>query len=253
MKTFFGYKKNQTRVYLENGHQLPITVVSVSPLVVTQLKTFEKDGYQAIQLGIGEKKPSRLNKPTKKHLERAGVKTAPLHVREVVVEKMAEVKPGDQIKVDDILAEGDQVKVAGVSKGRGFTGVMKRWHFAGGPRTHGQSDRPRSPGSIGQGTTPGRVFKGKKMPGRSGGVRIMVQKLTVVKIDLEAQEIWLKGQIPGKSGGLIEITKTGVDKNFVPVLKSGSSLSVEVVAAAKKAEDKKEKEAVESAKNGKKE
>lgn len=242
MKKVFGLKKNQTRVYLENGRQLPVTAVAVLSAVVTQIKTAEKDGYNALQLALGSKRRPKMNKPTSTHLKKAEVTSAPLYLREVKVDNPAEYQLGQTIDAFSILKKGDQVRVAGMSKGRGFTGVVKRWGFAGGPKTHGQSDRQRAPGSIGQGTTPGRVFKGKHMAGRSGGERVMIKGLTVVDYDQETKILLLKGLIPGVSKGLVEIEKTGTDTRFSPVLKAGAQLKIEVDASAQKAKAKAEKE-----------
>ena len=237
MKTVFGIKKNQTRVYLEDGRQLPATVVKVLPATVVQVKTMEKDGYSSLQLGLGQGKVRLVNKPLQGHIKKAK-KEAFLYLREIRTEKDSELKPGDEVKLIEILTEGDKVNAVGTSKGTGFTGTMKRWNFAGGPKTHGQSDRPRSPGSIGQGTTPGRVFKGKKMSGRAGGERVMIQGLSVVKIDVNEDLIWLQGLIPGKPGGLVEIQKAGRETRFSPVLIKDNLLSIEVQAAQNKAEKK---------------
>ena len=193
--------------------RVPVTVVKAGPCVVTQIKTLQKDGYWAIQLGFGEKKIKNIKKPVLGHLK--GVvqgKTAPRFLREVRLDKEPQFKVGDKISVADIFKPGDLVAVTGTSKGKGFAGVIKRWGFAGGPATHGQSDRQRAPGSIGQGTTPGRVHKGKKMPGRMGGERVTVKNLRVISVDPRANEITLSGPIPGVPGGLVMIRKIASGK-----------------------------------------
>jgi len=198
--------------------RVPVTYVKLGPCIVTSIKTKEKDGYWAVQIGFGEKRLGQTTKPTRGHLRLAlrnlpkGNKKMPRYLREVRVDKKPDVKVGDIVKVSDVFKKGDLVVVTGISKGKGFAGVIKRWGFAGGPRTHGQSDRQRSPGSIGQGTTPGRVHKGKKMPGRMGTDRISVKNLLVVIMNSEENEIGLSGPIPGSRNGLVTIKKIGSGK-----------------------------------------
>lgn len=194
--------------------RIPVTLVKVGPCVVTQVKSSEKDGYWAVQLGFGNKKTTSITKPQLGHLKDAikDTKVAPRFLREVKLSKDPELKVGQEINISDVFKKGDLVSVTGISKGKGFAGVVKRWGFAGGPRTHGQSDRLRAPGSIGQGTTPGRVHKGKKMAGRMGAERVTVKNLVVVEVDAEKNELKLSGPIPGGLGGLIMINKIGSGK-----------------------------------------
>ena len=182
---------------------VPVTMIQAGPCSVTQIKTNENDGYQAVQLGFDPVK--KLNKPEAGHL-----KDNPLarHLREVKADDISEFNLGQQIKVD-IFEPGELVDVIGKSKGRGFAGVMKRHGFAGGPRTHGQSDRARAPGSIGGGTTPGKVYKGMKMAGHMGNARITVKNLEVIQVDPERNLLLLKGGVPGAPNGLLMIRRTG--------------------------------------------
>ena len=207
IKTVLGSKGKMGQTYV-SGIRVPVTSVSIAPSVVTQVKTNEKDGYWGIQIGFGERRIKSTSKPLQGHLKKTSTKEfSPKFLREIRLESQAEVNVGDQVKPSDIFKVGDKIAVKGVSKGKGFAGVVKRWHFAGGPKTHGQSDRQRSPGSIGQTTTPGRVFKGKHMAGRMGGDGVTVKNLHVISIDPEKNEMFVSGPIPGKFGDLLKITK----------------------------------------------
>lgn len=208
MKTYYGIKQTMTQTFDKAGKRLPVTVVSVKPMKVTQVKQNDRDGYEALQVGVGERRVKTISKPLRTHLKVAEGDKAPRYVRELRGVS-GESEGMTEIKITDVFKVGDRVAVAGVSKGRGFAGVIKRWGFAGGPKTHGQSDRQRAPGSIGQGTDPGRVHKGKKMPGRFGNQRFKIQNLLVIKIDEAAEELWLSGPVPGARGALLEIKKTG--------------------------------------------
>lgn len=196
------------------GTRVPVTRVSVGPCIVTHIKTEAADGYWAVQLGFGEKKIKNTTKPLKGHLGGAieKGKSAPRFIREVKLEEKPDFKKGDVVSISDVFKKGDVVSVTGVSKGKGFAGVVKRWGFAGGPKTHGQSDRWRAPGSIGQGTTPGRVRKGKKMPGRMGHDTIYVKNLIVTEVDSEKDELAVSGPVPGVPGGLLVIKKLASGK-----------------------------------------
>ncbi|KKS81007.1 MAG: 50S ribosomal protein L3 [Candidatus Woesebacteria bacterium GW2011_GWC1_43_10b] len=188
-----------------------MSVVKAGPCVVTYIKNEDKDGYWALQLGFGKKKIKNVTKPLQGHLKGAineKEKTAPRFLREVRLDKEPELKVGDVVKVSDIFKVGDTVQVTGMSKGKGFAGAVKRWKFAGGPKTHGQSDRHRAPGAIGQGTTPGRVFKGKRMAGRMGFDKITVKNLKVIGIEPEKSEILISGPVPGTPSRVLMITKT---------------------------------------------
>lgn len=205
INTILGTKIKQTQKFTSEGVRIPVTLIQAGPCFVVQVK----EG--AIQLGLGEKKEKRTKKPILGHIKKAGLKDIPRFLREVKV-KETKLKPGAEIKVSNIFKPGDLVNVIGTSKGKGFAGVVKRWGFAGGPRTRGQSDRERAPGSIGATTTPGRVLKGKKMAGRMGGERVTVKNLTVVDIDPKNNLLAVKGLVPGARGGLLIIKKVGEAK-----------------------------------------
>ena len=212
MDTILATKQKMSQTFVQ-GTRVPVTLAKAGPCIVTQVKTKEKDGYNAVQLGLGEKRIKNIKKPVQGHLR--GVtkdKKAPRFLREVKETDSSKHKTGDVVRVGDVLKRGDMVQVTGTSKGKGFAGVMKRWGFAGGPRTHGQSDRLRSPGSIGQGTTPGRVHKGKKMPGRMGDEQVTVKNLIITNINEKDNEIEISGPIPGIPGNLIIIKRTGSGK-----------------------------------------
>ena len=213
MKTLLATKGKMSQTFVEDT-RVPTTLVKVGPCIVTFVKNEKRDGYWSVQLGYGSKRIKNTTKPLQGHLK--GVitkdKTAPRFLREIKFEKEPEFKKGDIIKLEDIFKKGDLVSVTGVSKGKGFAGAIKRWGFSTGPRTHGQSDRYRAPGSIGQGTTPGRVWKGKKMAGRMGGDTVAVKNLIIVFIDTEKGEMALSGSVPGNSGGLLIITKLASGK-----------------------------------------
>jgi large subunit ribosomal protein L3 len=181
-------------------------VIEVGPCYVTQIKTKERDGYEAVQLGFDPMRERLVRKPQKGHFAKAGAKPAKL-VREFREPGMAEFQPGQEIKVESVFTKGDVVSVIGTSKGRGFQGVVKRHHFGGGFRTHGQSDRERAPGSIGSSSYPSRVFKGMRMAGRMGGEQVTVHNLKVVGIIADSNLLLLKGSVPGAINGYLEIRK----------------------------------------------
>ncbi|MHB1417342.1 MAG: 50S ribosomal protein L3 [Chloroflexota bacterium] len=196
-----GRKMGMTQVFTDAGEAVPVTVIEAGPCMITQIRTQEKDGYEAVQLGFGAAK--RLSKAERGHLK----EMAPLrHLREVAATDIEELKVGEQVDVS-IFETGELVDVVGVSKGRGFAGVVKRHHFAGGPKTHGQSDRHRAPGSIGAGTTPGRVLKGMRMAGHMGHERVTVQNLQVLQADPERNLMLVQGSVPGPREGLLLIRK----------------------------------------------
>lgn len=197
-----GRKLGMTQVFDERGVVYPVTVIECGPNVVTQIKTRETDGYEAVQLGFGLSR--RLNKPEQGHRRASGFQSKTL--REVRADSLNGLEIGQQIKVDT-FAEGELIDVTGTSKGRGFQGGMKRHGFKGGPATHGQSDRARAPGSIGSSATPGHVFKGMKMAGHMGDERVTVQNLTVVRVDTERNLLLVKGSVPGHNKGLVLIKK----------------------------------------------
>jgi large subunit ribosomal protein L3 len=197
-----------TRLIDASGAALATTIVEAGPCFVTQIKTVDRDGYEAVQLGFEQVRERKLNSPQRGHLKNG---IPPVRVlREVPVSDLEEVSLGDRIDVG-MLRQGERVDVVGQSKGKGFAGVMKRHNFRGGPKTHGQSDRWRAPGSIGSGTTPGRVMKGMRMAGHMGDERVTVQNLEVVRVDPERNLIAIKGAIPGPRGGLIMIKKRMVE------------------------------------------
>jgi large subunit ribosomal protein L3 len=197
-----GRKLGMTQVFDDNGVALPVTVIECGPNVVTQIRTAEKDGYEAVQLGFGISK--RLNRPEQGHRKASGFMSDVL--REVTASDLEGIEVGQQIKADTFAA-GELVDVTANSKGRGFQGGMKRHGFSGGPKTHGQSDRWRAPGSIGSSATPGRVYKGIKMAGHMGNNRVTVQNLEVVRVDTDRNLLLIKGSVPGPSKGLVTIRK----------------------------------------------
>jgi len=197
-----GRKIGMTQLFREDG-EVVVTAIEAGPCFVTQVKTEAKDGYSAVQLGFGETK--RLNSPQKGHLKDVGQLR---YLREFDVEDVKSVQVGQRIDVD-MFKTGDLIDVIGVSKGKGFAGVVKRHHFAGGPKTHGQSDRHRAPGSIGATTSPGRVLKGTRMAGRMGNRRVTARNLKVIDVDLARHLLLVKGAVPGAKKGLLLINKAG--------------------------------------------
>lgn len=209
-----GQKKNQAQMFLEDGTRIPVTQIYVESNKVYDVRTLDKHNYSGVQFGIGTKK--HANKASLGHAKKAASDAAPYYLTEI--RKMdGEDLPaiGDLIKASDIFKEGDIVDVTGLSKGKGYAGVVKRHGFHGGPKTHGQSDRHRAPGAIGQGTTPGRVYKGKRMAGRMGQDNVTIKNLVVVSVTDE--EILVKGLVPGIRDGLLIIHKVGESKKFVPI------------------------------------
>jgi len=199
MKFLLGTKEQMTQVYDDEGKVHPVTALSVSPIKVVQIKTTDVDGYEAVQVGHGERREALLNKPFKGHVKKLGNFRTLKEFRT----EAGELKIGDEINIDT-FAEGDIVQVSAISKGKGFQGVVKRHNFAGGRRSHGQKHSEREPGSIGA-TGPQRVLKGTKMGGRMGSDRVTVKGLRVMKIDQEAGLIYIKGAVPGRRGTLVEI------------------------------------------------
>ncbi len=214
--TIIGKKLGQTQGFLEDGRRIPMTRIDVSSNVVVQIKNTAKDGYDAVQLGFGA--DNKADKPTKGHVAKAGLKTMPRFFKESKVEKIDSVELGSSVVVEEVLAAGDIVDVSGTSKGKGYAGVVKRHHFKGGPKTHGQSDRHRAPGSIGQSTTPGRVYKGKRMAGRMGAEDVTVKNLEV--IDFKDGVLVVKGLVPGHISSIVTITRRGVNKKHIGLFKT---------------------------------
>jgi large subunit ribosomal protein L3 len=200
----FGKKIGMTSYFLEEGRSIPVTVLKVGPCVVIQKKTREKEGYGAVQMGYGPKKESRTNKPLKGHLKGAGGRLFS-QLREIRIDDPEAFQLGQEIK-SDIFSIGELVHVRGLSKGRGFSGVIKRWGFSGGRKTHGSRSH-RVPGSIGSSATPGRVQKGKKMPGRMGSQHVTVKNLKVVDVRPEMDLVLVKGAVPGCPNSFLEIWK----------------------------------------------
>jgi large subunit ribosomal protein L3 len=197
-----GRKLGMTQIFDDSGLARPVTVIEAGPCVVTQIRSEDKDGYAAVQLGFGISK--NLNKPQQGHVKPSGhqVKT----LREFKADDYSEIEVGQVFKADTFSA-GDVVDVVGTSKGRGFQGGMKRHGFSGGPKTHGQSDRARAPGSIGSSATPGRVFKGLKMAGHMGHERVTVQNLKVLRVDAERNLLLVEGSVPGPNTGTLLIKR----------------------------------------------
>ncbi len=205
MSALLGKKIGMTNVFSSEGKLVPVTVVQVGPCVVTQVKTKETDGYNALQLGFDEKPVVKLNKPIAGHLKKTGDKGFRV-LREFRTDDAESVEPGATIGID-IFAIGDKVNISGISKGRGFQGTIKRHGFSRGPETHGSRNH-RKPGSIGNSAWPGRVFKGKKLPGHMGTNRETVKNLTIVDIRHEDNLLLVKGPVPGFKTGILEVQKT---------------------------------------------
>lgn len=202
-KGIIGKKIGMTQIFDEKGNVVPVTVVEAGPCVVSQKKTVENDGYAAVQMGYGDLKPVKVNKPLKGHFAKAGV--APKKtLREFRVENTDSYNVGDIVKVDTFAA-GDKVDVVATSKGKGYAGVIKRWNHSRLKESHGTGPVARHAGSNGPNSSPSRVFKGMKMAGHLGAERVTVQNLTVVKVDAENNLIAIKGAIPGPNGGIVVI------------------------------------------------
>ena len=201
-----GRKLGMTQVFTDSGTAEAVTAIEAGPCMVIQVKTAAKEGYNAVQFGFGKAK--RLNSPQRGHLKGRGELK---YLREFRVNDTEAIKIGDKVDAG-LFKAGELVDVTGVSKGKGFAGVVKRHHFAGGPKTHGQSDRHRAPGSIGAGSTPGRVFKGMRMAGHMGNRRVTVCRLEVVDVDPARNLLLVKGAVPGARNGLLLIRKSAGGK-----------------------------------------
>ncbi len=204
MQGLLGRKKGMTQVFDADGLVVPVTIVKAGPCYVTQIKTQKVDGYNSVQIAFDDKKEKRTTKPEKGHFDKAKV-TPKRIVKEFTFSDHEKLELGTEIKADR-FEEGDIVRISGISKGKGFQGVVKRYNFAGGQTTHGQSDRRRAPGSIGQGSTPSRVYKGMKMGGRMGNDRITLDKVEVIKVDAENGLLFLRGPVPGSKNSILEIS-----------------------------------------------
>ena len=201
-KAIIGKKVGMTQIFDEKGNVIPVTVIEAGPCVIAQVKTVETNGYDAIQLGFGEIKDKHINKPEKGHFAKSKL-TPKKHLREFRLDSVENINVGDELKADTFTA-GDQLDIQGTSKGKGFQGVIKRWGQSRGPMGHG-SMYHRRPGSMGSTSTPGRVFKGKKLPGHMGRVTVTIQNLDVVKVDLDKNAILVKGSVPGAKGAILKI------------------------------------------------
>ena len=201
-KGIIGRKVGMTQIFDEKGNVIPVTVIEAGPCVVSQVKTVDTDGYEAIQLGFGDVKDKHINKPERGRFEKAKL-VAKKHLREFRLDSIEGIKVGDEIKAD-IFAAGEKIDVQGTSKGKGFQGVIKRHGQHRGPMGHG-SMYHRRPGSMGPTSTPGRVFKGKKLPGHMGCQTVTIQNLEVVRVDLDKNVILVKGSVPGNKGAILKV------------------------------------------------
>ncbi len=208
MRELLGKKLGMTRVFDAEGDSIPVTVIETGPCVVVDKRRTDRDGYEALRVGFGDKRKNLFNKPELGLFEKAGVEPR-RYLREISFE--GEYNIGQEIKVD-LFKKGEAIDVTGISKGLGFQGVMRRHHFSGSQMTHGQSDRQRSPGSIGQSSSPSRVFKGMKMPGKMGKDKITVLNLKIVDIIEEQNLLLVNGSVPGKNGTLLRIRTTNRNK-----------------------------------------
>jgi large subunit ribosomal protein L3 len=229
LNSLIGKKTYQKQGFLQNGRRVPLTGVVVAGNIITQIKSQDKEGYNSIQLGVETKK--KVNRAILGHVKKASDQTSktptekttksvitPKYFKEVRLEDVSDAILGSEILVAEVFAAGDIIDVTGVSKGKGWAGGVKRWGFHGGPRTHGQSDRERAPGSIGQTTTPGRVYKGKKMAGRMGTNTVTVKNLEIIEITNDGV-LLIKGLVPGRLNALVMVKKVGENKKFVPLYK----------------------------------
>lgn len=206
MEGIIGKKIGMTRIFNQEGQAIPVTVIEAGPCPVVQVKTQDKDGYNAIQIGFGEKRKKLFTLPLLGHFEKAKVEPKRI-LREIRTDQVEKLKVGQKLKVD-IFSVGEKVNVTGVSKGLGFQGGVRRYKFHGGPKTHGQSDRPRAPGSIGSSSYPSRVFKGQRMAGRMGDERVTIRNLEVAGVDVEKNLLLLVGTVPGKRNSYLTIKKS---------------------------------------------
>ena len=201
-KGIIGKEIGMTQIFDEKANVIPVTVIEAGPCTVTQVKTVDSDGYNSVQLGFGEIKERKINKPKKGHFAKANL-TPKKHLREFRLEKIENVKVGDELKAD-VFTVGEKVDIQGITKGKGFQGVIKRHGQSRGPMGHG-SMYHRRPGSMGATSTPGRVFKGKKLPGHMGCTTVTIQNLEVVAVDLDKNVILVKGSVPGPKGAILKI------------------------------------------------
>lgn len=204
-KAILGKKLGMTQIFTDEGVVIPVTVVEAGPCVVTQIKSKEKDGYEALQVGYQDIREKLVNKPKKGHFDKAKV-AYKRYLRELPIENVNDYQVGSEITAE-IFSEGDKVDVSGISKGKGFAGPIKRWNQHRGPMTHG-SKYHRGPGSMGSGTSPGRIFKGKHMAGHMGAKKVTIQNLEVVKVDADRNLLLVKGALPGPRGSFLVIKES---------------------------------------------
>lgn len=205
MSGMIGKKLGMTRIFDEKGNDVQVSVIQTGPCFVTEIRTKDRHGYDALQLGFEEKRDKSVKQPERGHFKKSGVKPM-RYLREFRTFDVSKFKLGDVIKAD-IFQVGEEVKVIGISKGKGFQGVVKRHHFGGGPVSHGQSDRRRAPGSVGGSSYPSRVFKGTRMAGQMGNERVTVRNLKIVRVDAENNIVMVRGGIPGARNGMVLISK----------------------------------------------
>jgi len=225
----FATKNKMTQAWTKTGKRMAVTCLRVANNAVVGKQVDEIQHNVKLEVAYGAKKLKNMSKPLRSKLEKSGFSFGAKHIKQVIVPTDSELKPGDLIKVEQVLQIGDVVSVQGVTKGRGFAGAMKRHGFKGGPKTHGQSDRWRAVGSIGQRTTPGRVFPRKRMPGHYGVDLQTVQGLVVLHVDPVTQEFWLSGPIPGHIKGLVTVNKIGQTKKIELDEKASGIVKSEVV------------------------
>ncbi len=194
-----------SRIFNEEGQSIPVTVIEAGPCPVVQIKTVAQDGYDSVQLGFGEKRKNLFTQPLLGHFAKAKLEPRRI-LKEVKNAKVEGMTVGQEVKVD-IFSVGEKVKVSGISKGLGFQGVVRRYNFRGGPKSHGQSDRMRAPGSVGSSSYPSRTFKGQRMAGRMGGEKVTIRNLVVAGVDLEKNLLLLRGAVPGKKNSYLTIRK----------------------------------------------
>ena len=206
MTGLIGKKLGMTQLFTADGSVVPVTVIETGPCVVVQKREATREGYNAVQLGFGSKKSQRVNKPEQGHMKKVG-KGAFQFLREFHSEEVSQYEVGQEIKVSDLFKAGDRIDVTGISKGRGFAGVIKRWRFGGFPASHGTHEYFRHGGSIGNRSYPGRVFKGKKMAGHWGNERVSIQNLEVIEVRPEGNLMLVKGSVPGSKRGVLMIRR----------------------------------------------
>ncbi len=205
MEGILGKKIGMSRIFNEEGQSIPVTVIEAGPCPVVQIKTVAQDGYDSVQLGFGEKRKNLFTQPLLGHFAKAKLEPRRI-LKEVKNAKVEGMTVGQEVKVD-IFSVGEKVKVSGISKGLGFQGVVRRYNFRGGPKSHGQSDRMRAPGSVGSSSYPSRTFKGQRMAGRMGGEKVTIRNLVVAGVDLEKNLLLLRGAVPGKKNSYLTIRK----------------------------------------------